>query len=306
MGWQSVTRRYSYSPIITRPSQPWPGGKSLAVYVAIGVEDYRRGDGHAEDLLPGVPQPDLVNESWRDYGNRVGVFRLLDRLSALGVPPTILLNTMTYDTAAAVADAARASGAEIIGHGISNSDSLSEMSPVEERAYLETVAQRIEKEEGSRPGGWSSPWLTHTSHTIDLLAECGYRYLLDLRADDQPVWLTSSSAPVMAIPYALELNDSTSIVGRLVTASDFADMIVDEFDELVAASSRHQPLVMSIVLHSFISGAPFRLRQIARALKHITTHRDLVWLTQPRHVYDAFAEMCPPQFGDRTIGGGDG
>jgi peptidoglycan/xylan/chitin deacetylase (PgdA/CDA1 family) len=179
------------------------------------------------------------------------------------------------------------------------------MSPVEERAYLDTVAQRIEKEEGARPGGWSSPWLTQTTHTIDLLAECGYRYLLDLRADDQPVWLTSAHSPVLAIPYALELNDSTSIIGRQVTAADFADMIIDEFDELLAAS-RHQPLVMSIVLHSFISGAPFRLRQVARALKHIATHRDLVWLTQPRHLYDAFAETCPPQVGDQTIGGGDG
>ena len=87
----------------TRRSRPgraarWPGGEKLAVYVALGVEEYRFGDGLTEDMLPGVPQPDLVNTSWRDYGNRVGAFRLLDRLAALGIPPTVLLNTDVYDT----------------------------------------------------------------------------------------------------------------------------------------------------------------------------------------------------------------
>jgi peptidoglycan/xylan/chitin deacetylase (PgdA/CDA1 family) len=288
-----MTRRHEYSPITARPGGQWPGGKGLALYVAIGVEDYRPGEGFTEDLLPDVAAPDLVNESWRDYGNRVGIFRLLDRLQTFGIPPTILLNTMLYDVAPAVTDAARKVGAEIIGHGVTNSDSLTGLSTAEERGYLDLVAERIEKEEGIRPGGWSSPWLTQTPNTIDLLVECGYRYLLDLRADDQPVWLESSAGPLMSIPYALELNDSSSIIGRQVGARDFADMIIDEFEELLLAS-RDQPVVMSIVLHTFISGAPFRLRQISRALEHIAQRADEVWFTQPREIFDAFAVMSPP------------
>jgi peptidoglycan/xylan/chitin deacetylase (PgdA/CDA1 family) len=288
-----MTRRYSYSPITARTPGTWPGGRGLAVYVAIGAEDYRRGDGYTEDFLPDVPPPDLVNESWRDYGNRVGVFRLLDRLHQHGVPPTILLNTMLYDVAPAVTDAARAAGAEIVGHGVSNSDSLTGLTAADERAYLELVAERIEKEEGSRPRGWSSPWLAHTPNTIDLLAAAGYRYLLDLRPDDRPVWLASADGPLLSIPYALELNDSSTMIGRQVGAADFADMIVDEFDELLVAA-HDQPTVMSIVLHTFISGAPFRLRQITRALAHIASHGDEVWLTQPRHIHHAFSALCPP------------
>lgn len=288
-----MTRRYAYSPITERPAGRWPGGRGLAVYVAIGVEDYRRGGGYTEDLLPDVPQPDLVNESWRDYGNRVGVFRLLDRLREHAIPPTILLNTMIYDAAPAVTDAARAAGAEIVAHGVSNSDSLTGLTAADEQAYLETVADRIEKEEGARPGGWSSPWLTHTPNTIDLLAASGYQYLLDLRLDDQPVWLSSSTGPVLSIPYALELNDSSSMIGRQVGAADFADMIVDEFDELLVAAEQ-QPIVMSIVLHSFISGAPFRLRQIARALAHLAARAEDVWFTQPRHIHQAFVALRPP------------
>ena len=81
--------RYDYSPITGRPQGAWPGGKKLAVYVAIGIEDYHFGAGQTENLLEGVPAPDLVNTSWRDYGNRVGAFRLLDRLSGLDIPATI-------------------------------------------------------------------------------------------------------------------------------------------------------------------------------------------------------------------------
>jgi len=293
MGGNAMTQRYPYLPITRRSGDRWPGGRRLAIYVAVGVEEYRQGDGHTEDLLPDVPQPDLVNKSWRDYGNRVGIFRLLDRLQQYEIPPTILLNTMVYDTAHAVTDAARAAGAEIVGHGISNSDSLAGLDRDAERDYLAAVAQRIEKEEGTRPGGWSSPWLTHTPRTIDLLAATGYRYLLDLRPDDQPIWVTSSEGPLMCIPYALELNDSTTIIGRQTSAAEFADMIVDEFDELLKAAE-DQPLVMSIVVHTFISGVPFRLRQLSRALAHVAANVEDVWLTQPRHIHAAFSATCPP------------
>jgi hypothetical protein len=271
----------------------WPGGAPLAVYVVIAVEDYRPGEGHVEDLLPGVPAPDLVNRAWRDYGNNVGVHRLLDRVGSLGIPPTTLLNTMLYDTAPAVLSAARAAGAELVGHGVSNSDSLHGLDRDTELAYLTTVATAIEKNEGTPPGGWSSPWLAHTPDTVGNLVRSGYRYLLDLRPDDQPGWLPSPAGPLLSIPYSLELNDSTSMVGRQVSAADFADMIVDEFDELLSADDG-QPVVMSVILHSFISGAPFRLRRVARALDHVAAHRNRVWLTQPRHIYEAFSTMCPP------------
>lgn len=270
----------------------WPGGRRLAVYVAIGVEEYRPGGRHREDLLPGVPEPDRVNTAWRDYGNNVGAFRLLDRLSRLGLPPTVLLNTLVYDTAPAVTDAARAAGAEFVGHGVSNSDSLADLDRATEREYVRSVAAAVERHEGRPPGGWSSPWLAHTPTTLDALAATGYRYLLDLRADDRPVWLPTVAGPLLSIPYALELNDSSTVIGRQASPADFADMIVDEFDEMLEGPD-DQPLVMSVVVHSFISGVPFRLRPLSRALRHITREPDRVWLTQPRHIHEAFAALSP-------------
>lgn len=279
---------YAYTPLPARSPGTWPNGARLALVVCVGVESYRFGDGHTEDVLTDVPAPDLVNTAWRDYGNRVGAFRLFEMLARLGIPPTVLLNTDVYDEAPAVLEAARRARAEIVGHGRSNSDSLSGMSLAAERAYLAAVADRIRVEEGTPPGGWSSPWLSHTPSTLSLLVENGYRYLLDLRLDDQPVWLSTESGPLLTIPYAAELNDSSTMVGRSVLARDFADMIDDEFAELHAAAA-DTPLVMSVVLHSFISGVPFRLRPVGRALERIAA-TDGVWLTTPRDIHRAVVD----------------
>jgi peptidoglycan/xylan/chitin deacetylase (PgdA/CDA1 family) len=162
------------------------------------------------------------------------------------------------------------------------------MDPVQERAYLARVHARIAEQEGNGPLGWSSPWLAQTPNTLDFLGECGYSFVMDMRLDDMPVWLNTASAPLLAMPYALELNDSTSMIGRQVGATEFADMVIDEFDELLEAS-QEKPLVMSIVLHSFVSGAPFRLRQLTRAFAHMQAHSQAVWFTQPSAIYQALA-----------------
>lgn len=285
--------RYEFSPITERPNYRWPNGTGLALYVALGVEEYRFGEGLTEDIIAGASKPDLVNTSWRDYGNRVGGFRLLDRLASRGIAPAILLNTEVYDHAPALMKAAAAAGAEIVGHGRTNSDTLAGMQPAEELAYLKSVQERITTEQGFPARGWSSPWLAHTDNTLDLLPQAGFSYLLDLRMDDQPVWLKTASSPVLALPYALELNDSSTLIGRQTTARDFATMIIDEFDEMLLAAEK-QPLVMSIVVHSFISGQPFRLAALTEALDHIAARRDEIWLTQPGQIFDYVASGAAP------------
>lgn len=294
-----MSDRWPTSASPDRPAGTWPNGARLAVVVCVGIESYRFGDGATEDVLPDVPAPDLVNAAWRDYGNRVGAFRLLDRLASLGIPPTVLLNTDAYDTAPEVVAAARAAGAEIVGHGRSNSDSLAGLSPEAERSYLLSVADRIRDEEGAAPGGWSSPWLTHTPATIDLLAATGYRYLLDLRLDDQPVWLRTDGDPLLAIPYNAEVNDSTTMIGRQASATEFAGMIEAELAELLDAAAT-RPLVMSVVLHSFISGVPFRLRAVGAALATIAAVGDAVWLTTPAAIHEAVV-ADPGLFSTATV-----
>ena len=280
--------RYPYVPITRRTEGAWPNGTRLAVYFALGVEEYTFGAGLTENLLAGAPHPDYANTSWRDYGNRVGAFRILDHFQRAEVPLAVLLNTAVYEHAPALTRALSGAGCEIIAHGITNSDTLNGRGEADEAAYLTAVRDAIAAAEGSPPAGWSSPWLAHTANTVDLLHRTGYRYVLDLGLDDRPVWLATPTGRLLHIPYALELNDSSTAIGRLATGRDFATMIVDQFEEMLASAD--QPLVMSVVLHSFITGQPFRLRAVAEALAHIAAQRDRVWLTTPGAICSAVAE----------------
>lgn len=281
------------SPIPDRPQYRWPNGASLAVYVAVGIEEYELGGPRVEDILEGPGGehgPLLTNAAWRDYGNRVGGFRLLQRLADHGIPPTVLLNSDAYDTAPALIRAARAAGAEFVGHGTSNSLSVLDFVGEEEREHVRRVVGRIQAEEGRPPGGWSSPWLEHTPDSFRILAEEGFDYTLDLRMDDQPVRMGTDAGGLLAVPYALELNDSSTMVARRGAADDFSRMIVDEFDELLAASDEG-PLVMSVVVHSFISGTPFRLRALTRALAHLAAADGKVWFATAGQIARHHAAM---------------
>ena len=130
--------------------------------------------------------------------------------------------------------------------------------------------------------------------TIDLLKEAGYKYVMDWPADDQPFWLKTRSGPILSVPYPAELNNSASIIHRENTAQQFADMIVDQFEEMIEQCAA-QPLVMTISLHPFVVGQPFRLPALRRALKHCVEHakRERVWWTTPGAVAD-FCYALPP------------
>jgi hypothetical protein len=170
-----------------------------------------------------------------------------------------------------------------VAHGRSNSDTLAGMTQDEERAYIAAVSRAITLEEGHAPLGWASPWIAETPTTPESLQEAGYTYLLDWCMDDQPAWLNTASGRLLSIPYSQEINDSSTIIGRMASAAEFADMIVDQFDQLLAESAG-QPLVMSVILHSFIAGQPFRRRRIEAALRHIAARRDVLLCTTPGEI----------------------
>jgi peptidoglycan/xylan/chitin deacetylase (PgdA/CDA1 family) len=272
--------RYGHSAIVKREGYLWPNRSRLAVYIALGIEHYAFNEGLTETLVPGIPPPDVLNTSWREYGNRVGAWRLLDLFAEHNLPLSILLNTAVYDHAPDLTDAFRKLGHEVIAHGRSNSDIMAGMSEPEEAAYIRGVTDRISHAEGQPPKGWSSPWIAETLRTPDLLQEAGYEYVLDWCMDDQPVWLKTRHGRILSVPYSQELNDSSTMIGRQIGPSDFATMIVDQFDEMFETGG-NTPLVMSIVVHSFISGQPYRLRPLRRAIAHILKQAGSLWLTRP-------------------------
>jgi peptidoglycan/xylan/chitin deacetylase (PgdA/CDA1 family) len=284
--------RYPYSSITGRARYDWPGGKRLAVYLALNIEHFDFGAGLGAALGPKTPEPDVLNFSWRDYGNRVGVWRCLELFDELKLPAAALINTALYDYCPEVVAACVKRGDEIVGHGHTNSDRQGELSEADERKLLESCRDRIAKESGVTPRGWLSPWISESVVTPDLLAETGYAYTLNWCHDDQPVaFNTRSGKPLWSIPYPQELNDIPMMIARQMDARDFADLIVDNFDEMLR-QSHAQPLVMGIALHPYLVGQPYRLKHLRRALQHVASRQEAVWWTTPGAIYDAAAAVA--------------
>jgi allantoinase len=275
--------RFGYSAITARPQYRWPGGAGLAVYVALNHEHFAFGEGLGAAIGPASPQPDVLNYSWREYGNRVGAWRCLALFDELRWPAAALINTALYQHCPELVAACVARGDELVGHGHSNAERQGGLDEADERALLALCRDTIARHSGSAPSGWLSPWISESRLTPDLLAETDYRYTLNWCHDDQPVAMrTRGGRTLWSVPYPQELNDIPAIVARQMDGKDFAQMIIDHFDEMLEQSAQ-QPLVMGIALHPYIVGQPYRLRHLRRALRHIdaAAARGGVWLTTP-------------------------
>jgi peptidoglycan/xylan/chitin deacetylase (PgdA/CDA1 family) len=292
----SSHQRFSYSAIDSRPAYQWPGGASLAVYVGFNIEGFAFGEGLGAALAAPVPHPDVLNHSWREYGNRVGVWRCFDLFAELGWRVGALINTTLFDQCPEVVAACVERGDEIIAHGHTNAERQGEWPEARERALLAYCRNRIARQTGQVPRGWLSPWISESVVTPDLLAEEGYAYTLNWCHDDQPIPMqTRSGRKLWSIPYPQEINDIPMIMHRQMDANGFAAMIVDHFDETLR-QSRKQPLVMGIALHPYIVGQPHRLPHLRRALAHIAGkhERDGVWVTTPGAICDHVAALASP------------
>ena len=289
--------RYDYVPLRGRADYSWPAGRRLAVYFALNLEHFSYGEGLGAELAPGGPHPDILNYAWRDYGNRVGAWYMLDAFDALRLPMAALVNRSMYDYAPELIAACRARGDEIVGHGRTNAERQGVLAEADERTLIAEATSRLAEAEGRPPEGWLGPWISHSHVTPDLLAEAGYRYLLDWCMDDQPVWFRCrGDRRILAVPYPQEVNDIPQIAGRKIGGDAFADIIVDQFDEMLELS-QERPLVMGVALHAYLVGQPHRLRHLKRALRHIAKHRDRIWLTTPgaiaRHCLSLPASVVP-------------
>ncbi|MHB8921324.1 MAG: polysaccharide deacetylase family protein [Halothiobacillus sp.] len=287
--------RYAYSAITQRTDYDWPEGKRLAVYIGLNLEHFAFGEGLGASLTPAGPQPDVLNYSWRDYGNRVGVWRLLEMFDSLKLPLGVLLNTSIYDYCPEVATAFRNRGDEIIGHGHTNSERQGDLPEEEEKRLIEYCTSRLTQEEHTAPKGWLSPWISESPHTPDLLQEAGYTYSLNWCQDDQPVRFVTRRGGLWSIPYPQELNDIPAIMGRYTSGEEFGNMIVDTYDEMIVQCAA-QPLVMGIALHPYIVGHPHRLRHLRRALSHIVADGK-AWITRPDSIAAHMDALLVPHDG---------
>jgi peptidoglycan/xylan/chitin deacetylase (PgdA/CDA1 family) len=267
---------YEYSPIVDRPALRWPNGARVAFYIGLNVEHFET-DKPSTSIWSGTAhlKPDPLNYGWRDYGARVGIWRLIDTLDKYGVRASVLLNSDVTRHYPQIIRAGNERNWAWLAHGKTNSMLHAEMTPEQERPFLEDVVNTIAAATGRRPQGWMGPGLTETFATPRILKELDLSYVLDWCADDQPFALNVRG--MISVPYSVELNDIGLFVAKSLSGEDFYRAVVDQFDQLYEDSA-HSGRVMALALHPFVIGQAFRTKYLAKALDYIST-RDRVWFT---------------------------
>jgi peptidoglycan/xylan/chitin deacetylase (PgdA/CDA1 family) len=277
--------RFEYSPISRRPRLSLPNGARVAVWVTPNVEHFRY-DRPAISLAPMTAglKPDVLNYAWRDYGARVGIWRLMEILERLGIVATAALNSEASIHYPDIVKEGNRLGWEWMAHGENNSSLFTGMDAEAEAGIIGSVLDTIATRTGKRPRGWLGPALTETDNTLDILAAAGIEYVADWCNDEQPYVMKTKGEPIIALPYTLEIGDIPVFLDRGGSGEDFYRMIVDAFDTLYEEGGENYR-VLALALHPFLIGHPFRVRYLERALAHIKKH-DAVWITTGSAIVD--------------------
>jgi peptidoglycan/xylan/chitin deacetylase (PgdA/CDA1 family) len=265
---------YSFSAIVDRRPVRWPGDARVALWIVPNIEHFHL------DLGPGAP--DVRNYSRRDYGNRVGIWRLMEVLAKHQIRGTVAHNGEIAQHYPRIIEETRRLGWELMGHGLTNSSMLTGLAPDEERRVIAETRAAIEGA-GTRMRGWLGPGLTETLSTVELLREAGVDYVADWVNDDLPYAMENG---LVAIPYTLELNDMPLFNMPSIAAEEFYRRICETFDVLYDEGAT-RPRVMCIALHPFLIGVPHRIRWLDRALDYICGH-DRVWRATGGEIIDAW------------------
>ena len=279
---------FPYSPIVARPKLTWPNGARVAFWVIPNIEYFS-----LEDKVPiaaggsGGPVPDVPAWAVRDYGNRVGVFRLMRVMERYGVRGTVALNSNLCSQHPAIIAEGERLGWEWMGHNQTNTKRLNEVPAEEEPRIIKGALDEIERASGKRPKGWLGSGLQETWRTLDLLAENGVEYVGDWVNDDQPYIMNlEGGRRIVSLPYSYDINDKPAFEHQRLTADEFCEMICRQFDTLYREGGE-SGRVMAIALHPYLTGVPYRIGALDRALDYICRHEG-VWRSTGTEIARAY------------------
>lgn len=277
---------YPYSTISGRPPLLFPGGRRLAVYVGLIIEHFRPDVGFAGSH---ASVPDPMQYGWRDYGPRVGIWRLIDLFDSLELRVSGIINSEVCDEYPEILSAGIERGWDWVAHGRTNSILYMNMSAEEERQQLTQAFTTFDACLPHRPRGWLGPGLAETWATPRLLAEQGVQYLLDWCCDDQPFWMNLPG--MLSVPYGVDINDMNLHLLRCFSGPEYERIVLDQFEVLLAESSSIGR-VMALPVHTFNVGQPHRFKYFARILKIIAEASE-VWFCTSDELALHYASLHP-------------
>lgn len=283
--------KYPYSPFPFRGKLTWPNNKRLAIIITINMETwdlikdtdeayYAGGPSILPDLLPGNV-PDFPNYMWREYGQRVGVWRLLDVFDELSVKPECTVNAKTCLERHEMVKAAMDRKLQIIPHNYEQGELLTQYfnDPLKEEEVIKNTLDVYKETTSLIPQGWLSSSLRGTENTANILVKNGIRFYCDAMNDDQPYIIDTDSGPIVSIPYSNEINDFTLLTRRGHTTDEFRDILIEEMNVLYQ-ESKATSKIMNIGLHPHVSGRAYRVRAIREFLEAAKELEGIWWATR--------------------------
>ncbi len=292
--------RYGWSILPRREPLQWPSGARVALWVVAALEWFPLDMKGVPFKPPGALQtayPDLRHYTLRDYGNRVGIFRVMQALDRHAIRATAAVNAAVAQRYPTLIGECTRRGWEIIANG-QDMDHLHHAGlPLdEERRLVDDTLEILRNASGQAVRGWLSPAKSQSAATLDLLGAAGVDYVCDWVNDDMPYAMRTATGTLHAMPHPVDIDDTTILVQNHHTEDAFRDQLCDQFDALYAESATKGARIMAISLHPWVIGQPYRIKALEDALAHIMGHTG-VWAAPGCEILDAWTATRPPSAG---------
>jgi allantoinase len=283
--------RYDWSMLADRKPVRWPDGKRLALWINVGLQFFPLNPQKKPLSVAGnmsMPYPDLRHYSLRDYGNRVGIYRLLAAFDRYRVQPTFAFNTRLAERYPALLKTILERGDEILCHSWSmDTAHAGGVDPAAEAELVKRALGRLRELSGRDIRGWISPGRIESALTPELIKAEGIEYFSDWVNDDMPYAFRTRNGPLWAMPLSTELEDRFVLLDKLHPAASWAEQVCDACDLLLQEAAREGGRILSLSLHPWVLGQPHRIKYLEQALEYISAQPG-VWSASAGEILDAF------------------
>lgn len=305
---------YDYVPLPERAPLRWPGGAKVALMFTFNLETWDLVKDTDKPYYAGGPPllpnelagriPDYPNYSWREYGQRVGVWRMFDLFDEMGAKAGCTINAVTFERRRAMADACLQRGWELIAHNYEQGELLTDFhDDIEaERDIIRRSVEIYERHAGRRPKVWLSSSLRGTLNTPAILVEEGFKAYCDIMNDDQPYMIRTEAGPIVATPYSNVINDFTILTRNARTTDEYRDILIEELQVLHQEGAK-TGRIMNIGLHPHVSGRAYTIRALREFIAYAQSLDGIWWATR-EEIADWYAEHHAAHFPGQLGGTG--